>query len=285
MIVIGGLGFGFYSSWQVSLFLLAVIPFVALSTRFLVKMNQTQTARANSSYSKAGSIVYTAVSSIRTILSLNAVDGIIEKFYAATQEALEGATNQVLLVGLANGASQGSFMLVYIPVTLYGSYLLYNNVRKTGCDPSGGVLFNEKCIPAARNVMGALFGITFAARFLPQVSTSLEAFTESRSAAYPALLAINRKSMEKEDQQKQIQSGDSKENGEKTVLRRGVIAPLPKYVIDSSSTRGLKPNTVDGTIQFNNVSFCYPTRQEVNVFDGFNLTIPSGKTVALVGPR
>ena len=118
MIVIGGLGFGFYSSWQVSLFLLAVIPFVALSTRFLVKMNQTQTARANSSYSKAGSIVYTAVSSIRTILSLNAVDGIIEKFYAATQEALEGATNQVLLVGLANGASQGSFMLVYIPVTL-----------------------------------------------------------------------------------------------------------------------------------------------------------------------
>ena len=266
-----------------SLFLLAVIPFAALSTAFLVKMNQTQTARANTSYAKAGSVVYTTVSSIRTILSLNAVDDMIAKFVAATQEAYEGATNQVLLVGLANGASQGSFMLVYIPVTLYGAYMLYDNVRKTGCDPSGGVVNNEKCIPAAKSILGALFGITFAARFLPQVSTSMEAFTESRSAAYPALLAINRKSPEMEEDK--TGKHESEEPAEKVVLRRGVVAPLPKYVIDSSSTRGLKPNTVDGTIQFNNVSFCYPTRQEVNVFDGFSLTIPAGKTVALVGPR
>jgi ATP-binding cassette subfamily B (MDR/TAP) protein 1 len=32
------------------------------------------------------------------------------------------------------------------------------------------------------------------------------------------------------------------------------------------------------------VSFSYPTRKETQVFDGFSLKIPAGKTVALVGP-
>jgi ABC-type multidrug transport system fused ATPase/permease subunit len=54
----GGLGYGFYSSWRVSLFVLTVVPFMFMASAFLLKMNQTQTARANSSYAKAGSIVY-----------------------------------------------------------------------------------------------------------------------------------------------------------------------------------------------------------------------------------
>ena len=72
--VILGLIYGFWSSWQVSLLVLAVVPFMAASAMFLVKLVTTQTQRANSSYATAGSIVDTTVSSIRTILSLNAVE-------------------------------------------------------------------------------------------------------------------------------------------------------------------------------------------------------------------
>jgi hypothetical protein len=95
----------------------------------------------------------------------------------ATQEAYEGAASQVFFVGLANGSLMGSFLLAYIPVTLYGSFLLYDNVRDTGCDPSGSVFDNDKCEPAAVGVFGALFGITFAGAVLPQISSTLEAFT------------------------------------------------------------------------------------------------------------
>jgi hypothetical protein len=101
----------------------------------------------------------------------------IQKFMGATQEAYEGAANQVFFVGLANGCLMGSFLMAYIPVTLYGSFLLYDNVRDTGCDPSGSVFDNDKCEPAAAGVFGALFGITFAGAVLPQVSATLEAFT------------------------------------------------------------------------------------------------------------
>ncbi len=59
---------------------------------------------------------------------------------------------------------------------------------------------------------------------------------------------------------------------------------LPKYEIDSSSHHGLKPKETNGEIVFENVSFAYPTRPETNIFNNFNLKIPAGSTVALVGP-
>lgn len=39
----------------------------------------------------------------------------------------------------------------------------------------------------------------------------------------------------------------------------------------------------ESTVQFQNIEFCYPTRSEVTVLQGFNLEVLSGKTVAIVG--
>jgi ATP-binding cassette subfamily B (MDR/TAP) protein 1 len=294
--MLGGLVFGFWCSWRVSLLVLTVVPFMALSTAFLLKMNQTQTARANTSYAKAGGIVYMAVSSIRTILALNAVESVIGTFMDATKEAYEGAASQVLWLGLANGTVMGSFLLSYLPVTLYGSYLLYEQVRIDGCDPSGAVEGTIECDPGAFGVFGALMGITFAGAVLPQVSACVEAFMGARSACYPALMAIHRKTTTTTstststtttttttsgDQMRPEKELEEKSNAR---VRRGSTAPLPKYVIDSSSDAGIKPKDISGNIQFNKVTFCYPTRQEVNVFDGLTLNIKAGQTVALCGP-
>ncbi|KAF8696110.1 hypothetical protein HU200_037000 [Digitaria exilis] len=56
-----------------------------------------------------------------------------------------------------------------------------------------------------------------------------------------------------------------------------------KSKIDSSSDDGMVPENVTGNIDFNNVSFKYPSRPDVQIFSDFTLHIPSGKTVALVG--
>ncbi|KAJ8926034.1 hypothetical protein NQ315_009889 [Exocentrus adspersus] len=40
---------------------------------------------------------------------------------------------------------------------------------------------------------------------------------------------------------------------------------------------------VEGNIDFKNVTFAYPTRPQQNVLENFNLTVPAGKTVAIVG--
>jgi ABC-type multidrug transport system fused ATPase/permease subunit len=53
--------------------------------------------------------------------------------------------------------------------------------------------------------------------------------------------------------------------------------------IDSSSEDGLKLKELNGNIEFENVSFNYPSRPDINILKKTNFKIKSGSTVALVG--
>ena len=55
--------------------------------------------------------------------------------------------------------------------------------------------------------------------------------------------------------------------------------------IDSSSNLGKTPGKMVGNIRFRDVSFSYPSRPDVSILKGFDLKVPSGKTVALVGRK
>lgn len=50
-----------------------------------------------------------------------------------------------------------------------------------------------------------------------------------------------------------------------------------KSKIDSTGDEGIKLEKVDGTIEFNHVSFKYPSRPDVQIFSDFTLGIASGK--------
>ncbi|GLU22765.1 hypothetical protein SLE2022_388140 [Rubroshorea leprosula] len=60
-----------------------------------------------------------------------------------------------------------------------------------------------------------------------------------------------------------------------------ILDSKPK--IDSSSSDGLIPSSVTGNIKLEHVSFKYPTRPDIEIFKDLCLSIPAGKTVALVG--
>uniref|UniRef100_A0A8C8U9W4 ATP-binding cassette, sub-family B member 1A n=1 Tax=Peromyscus maniculatus bairdii TaxID=230844 RepID=A0A8C8U9W4_PERMB len=60
-----------------------------------------------------------------------------------------------------------------------------------------------------------------------------------------------------------------------------IIEKIPE--IDSYSTEGLKPNTLEGNVKFNEVKFNYPTRPDIPVLQGLNLEVKKGQTLALVG--
>jgi putative ABC transport system ATP-binding protein len=53
---------------------------------------------------------------------------------------------------------------------------------------------------------------------------------------------------------------------------------------DIPSTVGVPVKSAQGPITFSNVSFAYPTRPAVNIFQGLDFEIPSGTNVAIVGP-
>ncbi|XP_060270944.1 ATP-binding cassette sub-family B member 5 isoform X3 [Ovis aries] len=58
-----------------------------------------------------------------------------------------------------------------------------------------------------------------------------------------------------------------------------------KPTIDNFSTTGYKLECIEGTVEFKNVSFSYPSRPSIKILKGLNLKIKSGETVALVGPN
>ncbi|PNT72639.1 hypothetical protein BRADI_2g47330v3 [Brachypodium distachyon] len=76
-------------------------------------------------------------------------------------------------------------------------------------------------------------------------------------------------------------ASDSTKGRESATSILAFIDRRPK--IDSTSDEGIKLEKVDGHIEFNHVSFKYPSRPDVQVFSDFTLGIPSGKTIALVG--
>ncbi|KAK4488469.1 hypothetical protein RD792_004233 [Penstemon davidsonii] len=62
---------------------------------------------------------------------------------------------------------------------------------------------------------------------------------------------------------------------------REVINRVPK--IDSDNMEGQILQNVSGEVEFKHIEFAYPSRPESIIFEDFNLKVPAGKTVALVG--
>ena len=257
--VVGGMAYALYASWQTTLVIFGFTPLLVIPLHFLNELNQSKTRRANESYAKAGSISYSAISSIRTVLSLNSCEAFIRDFQNATMEAFQMSSKTVAYEGFLNGLMMGMFLLFNVVLTLFGAYLLYDGVQTDKCDPSA-TTSNTPCDPTAADIFGAMFGVMFAASVLPQVSNAYSAFVKARAACKPALSVIN------------LRSDTSEKPG--TVMT--------ECIIDSSSPHGVKQE-ISGHIEFKDVFFNYPSRPNISIFSGLNLNIPVGTNLAIVG--
>ncbi|KAL2524305.1 ABC transporter B family member 9 [Abeliophyllum distichum] len=98
------------------------------------------------------------------------------------------------------------------------------------------------------DIINVIMSIMTGGISLGQTSPCVNAFASGQAAAYKMFEAIERK---------------------------------PK--IDAYDTNGIVLDDIKGEIELKDVYFRYPARPEVQIFAGFSLYIPSGKTAALVG--
>jgi ATP-binding cassette subfamily B (MDR/TAP) protein 1 len=283
-----------YASWKVALVVLAVCPLISISALAVVSLNQSKTTRAAKSYSRAGSVAYSTVSGIKTVLSLNAIPTMLKQYYEATEDAFQNATSVLLKQGFFNGSMLGSFICLYAILCLMGTKLLYEDIKENGCDPSAGVEDNVTCENNGPGVFGAMLGVAFAAQGISQVGTFLETFAAAKVSAYNALQVINRKvgspaeiiyhEPEDNDHTMSKSSRSYTSHGDIDTPEGKIKSILPKYEIDSSSTEGLKPKEIQGRLTFDKLGFAYPTRPGQQILNSFSIDIPAGKTIAFVGP-
>ncbi|PKI46864.1 hypothetical protein CRG98_032675 [Punica granatum] len=93
-----------------------------------------------------------------------------------------------------------------------------------------------------------MLNVVIAGLSLGQAAPDISAFVRAKSAAYPIFQMIERSTVSK-----------------------------------VSSKTGRKLDKLEGHIQFKDVTFSYPSRRDVVIFDKLSLEIPPGKIVALVG--
>lgn len=55
-------------------------------------------------------------------------------------------------------------------------------------------------------------------------------------------------------------------------------------LLDPLAPEGKKPPSCRGNIEFQGLEFAYPSRPQVRVLKNLTLSVPAGKTTALVGP-
>ena len=53
--------------------------------------------------------------------------------------------------------------------------------------------------------------------------------------------------------------------------------------VERNSESGLELDSVTGQVELKNVDFSYPSRPEVQILSNLSITVPAGKTIALVG--
>ena len=84
-----------------------------------------------------------------------------------------------------------SVILLFMGVILFGSFVMYREVRSDGCQPAGGG-DDEACENTGAEIFSAMLGILFAGQSLSQIGSSLEKFTDARVAAAEALQVMSR---------------------------------------------------------------------------------------------
>lgn len=60
-----------------------------------------------------------------------------------------------------------------------------------------------------------------------------------------------------------------------------ILDRKPKIILDDPTKKAA--NNLEGSIEFKNIQFAYPIRQEVKILDNINISIKKNSKVALVG--
>ena len=115
---------------------------------------------------------------------------------------------------------------------------------------------------------------TLGAAGIPQFSLAVQAFTNARTACYPAISAMERSS-DLECQLNKIPVSSSALGTSLSKCRK--IGSVQPEVVSADSLKF-------DNIRFDNVCFSYPARPDEVVLANFSFSLKSGQTIGIVGP-
>ena len=251
---IAGLAVALYYVWQLALLIMAVIPVLAILVAIITKFLQSSAEDSLQAYSIAGSTAQQALGAVRTLFALGGERRETERYSQQLALAEQSGIKRWRATGIMAGGIQTVMWLTYALGLWFGAFLIARDMdARTECryylNPDNSVHVPANTCITGGNIMICFFSVLFGGLNFGQ--------------AFPSIAALQLAKTEL---------------GKLLVIMRSVSP------IDPTSNFGDIPIDVIGKIELRDISFAYPMRPDHQVYDGLNITIEAGQTVALVGP-
>jgi len=296
---ITGYTVGLTNSWKLTMVIMAMAPLLGLGGFLIMKVMERATEGGLGAYASAGAVASEAFSMIRTVASY----GLERRTGAAYRKHLKVAEASDEQSARAQGRGMGFlFGVMFLtyglafwsgarfvardrnnaaeafppddsinPLCSVGTVLTTEQALELACIFTAShsevhlltagdvcncaacfcgcmrVAESDPCVNGG-TILATFFAVLMGSMALGQAGPSVSALANGRTAAAKVWLVIDR---------------------------------IP--AIDSTSDKGRKLESLKGEIRLNDISFRYPARREVEIFNKVSLTIDAGTTVALVG--
>ncbi len=229
LIVLGAGVCLFYTSVQLALLSLLVIPVVTATTRLTGRWVRGVSSAALKAQEEANAVAEETIAGARTVRSFANERTEIARYRRVLEVALGWARRRIVLESASGGIGTITTSASVVVVIWAGSRLVVSG------DLSVGQL--TQFLLYTMLMSGSLMGLV---GVWMQISRSLGAVDRVFE-----------------------------------LIDRGPAMP---------TTGGVRPEDVNGALEFERVSFAYPTRPEIGVLHDFSLDIDAGARLAIVGP-
>jgi len=241
-----GFVIAFYTSWKLSLVMMACCPFFVIALTVLIISVSTGEAQAQKAYARAGDVASEVYGMIKTVAAFGGEAHEVERYDKFLLEAQRGGIRKGFGIGFAVGLMLFSFYAMYAISTFAGaSFILASREQDpVGCNP---ITPAEHCFTGGKVVV-TIISLLLASLQMSAVGSSIGSVVAAQQAA--------------------AQLYD-------------IIDAVPTLDIYEESGH---QSPVHGKIEFRNCTFSYPSRPDSVVLRDFSLVIEPKQTVALVGP-
>ncbi|PFH33344.1 ATP-binding cassette transporter ABC.B1 [Besnoitia besnoiti] len=247
---IGSFILAFTRSWKLTLVVSAALPVIGGCGALLAWSLQNSERHSLDAYSSAGRVAEEALRNIRTVASLGVEDQMTRDYASKLKTAERASIKGGIVTGCGVGGLMSCVFLMYALGFWYAGGLIADDLRAALASATPYTSSGEtpQLAFGGGDVVVVLLAVMIGAFNLGEIIPDLGHYLKASEAASD-LLRIIRRSSE----------------------------------LDPFDATGAKDVALSGDIVYENVSFAYPSRPEKLIFKDLNLTIPGGKTVALVG--
>lgn len=243
---IGSLAILFWTSWQLTLLMLSVVPVVAVGAVLFARTVRTLSRKTQDALAAANEVAEETIGSIRTVRAFAREDQESARYAARVQDAFDMGRRLAVAYGTFQGAA-GFAMYVAIALVLwYG----------------GGLVIDSSAAVAAATAAGQ-----------PAPPEVFTAGTLSSFMLYTLFLAFSLGTL-----------SSLYADWNKALGASGRVFELLDRVPGVVNTEGHTLPEFRGLVKLEAVDFAYPTRLDAPVLSDVSLDLEPGKVLALVGP-